>query len=97
MIKNDTTPATKKPRAKKAAPAEQIPDAPAELETMFSAKDLAARCETDAKVFRAFLRRHLSDHAKGARYEFDAKTADDLVAAYKAKPAKEVEAEVPMT
>lgn len=66
-------------------------------EVTFSAKDLAAECDTDPKTFRRWLRSQTSDRAnKGGRWVFTAESKAEFVAAYKARgAAKAVEAKLP--
>lgn len=85
MTKKNTTPA---PEA-----TDEVLELEAEEVTTISAKELAARCNTDPKSFRRWLRRQTDNRAgKGGRWVFTADEADALVEAYNKVPA-EVEAD----
>lgn len=77
------------------ATAEVTTDAPAEVE-IFSAKDLATACGTDAKSFRRWLRAQTNDRAnKGGRWIFTAESKAAYIAAYEARGTKGTEPTLP--
>lgn len=71
----------------KATPvADDTTEAPAEV--TYSAKDLAAELNTDAKSFRRWLRAHTADRAnKGGRWVFTAESKAAIIEAYNTKAA----------
>lgn len=77
------------------ATTEVEPEAPAEV--TYSAKDLAALCDTDPKSFRRWLRANTSDRAnKGGRWIFTEESKAQFVEAFKNRgSAKATEATLP--
>jgi len=60
----------------------------AAAEILFSAKDLAAELNIDAKSFRRWLRSQTPDRAnKGGRWVFDAESKEAWLNAYRSKDA----------
>jgi hypothetical protein len=72
----------------------EVTKAPAEI--TFSAKDLAAECETDPKSFRRWLRSYTTSRAnKGGRWIFTAAAKAEILKAYAERGSKGTEPTLP--
>jgi hypothetical protein len=73
-----------------ATPTEEVAEIEVEEVITFSAKQVAAELDLDAKSFRRWLRAHTTDRAnKGGRWLFTAEEKADLLEAYRRTPAED--------